>query len=134
MTQPHTHYPPFPFRHSDVISTRHMPLHAYQHSVCIPTCILLISPKYLPYLCISNIPSHRSFLSRPPFLLFSSSFSSTPIPINAALSRLTTSASIPSYCSPFPSFLLVTIFRLHRYIPLFPHSDRVPSIPYVPIG
>src|ERR1700732_1997922 len=85
MTQPDTHYHHFPFQHSDTISTRHMPLHAYQHSACIPTCTLLISPMYLPYHCISNIPSHRSFLSRPPFLLFFSSFSSILIPITQLL-------------------------------------------------
>src|ERR1700732_4285905 len=120
MTQPHTHYPHFPFQHSDAISTCHMPLYAYQPSVCIPTCILLISPKYLPYLCISNIPSHWSFLSRPPFLLFSSSSSSTYIPTTQLLViwllptpfRLIVLLSLHSYW--------LTIFQLHRYIPLFP--------------
>src|SRR6202011_4953932 len=105
MTQPHTHYHLFPFRHSDAISTRHMPLYAYQPSACIPTCILLISPKYLPYLCISNIPSHRSFLSRPPFLLFSSSFSSTPILITQLL---------VIWLLPTP-FCLIVLLSLHSY-------------------
>src|SRR3984893_10440481 len=90
MTQPHTHYHHFPFRHSDAISTRHMPLHAYQPSACILTCTLLISPMYLPYHCISNTPSHRSLLSRPPFLLFFSSFSSTYIPITQLIWLLPT--------------------------------------------
>src|ERR1700733_4576772 len=123
MTQPHTHYPHFPFRHSDAISTRHMPLHAYQHSACIPTCILLISLKYLPYLCISNIPSHWSFTSRPPFLLFFSSFSSILIPIT----QLLVIWLLP------PLFRLIVPLSLHSYWLLYSDSIAISPCSLIPI-
>ena len=112
--------------HSDIlttVSTRHMPLHAYQHSACIPTCILLISPKYLPYLCISNIPSHRSFLSRPPFLLFSSSFSSTYI----LIAPLLVIWLLP------PPFRLIVLPPLDSYWLLYSDSIAISPCSIVPI-
>src|ERR1700737_1520866 len=123
MTQPHTHYHHFPFQHADAISTRHMPLYAYQHSACIPTCTLLISPMYLPYHCFSNIPSHRSFLSRPPFLLFFSSFRSTSIPITQLL---------VIWLLPTP-FRLIVLLSLDSYWLLYSDSIAISPCSLIPI-